>query len=117
MTLVVGKSDTGRRSLVEAVGREHGIEFLHVDARRLDMDRAVARMQLRDCVREARLLDKRLVVCNIDALAATSDKPERFDSSTTRSRAPSSLLRIVQLRADGVAHRWSWSSSGSPRRN
>ena len=79
MTLVVGKSGTGRRSLVEAVGRDHGIEFLHVDARRLDMDRAVARMQLRDCAREARLLEKRLLVCNIDALAATSDKPERFD--------------------------------------
>ena len=79
MTLVVGKSGTGRRSLIGAVGREHGVEFLQVDARRIDTDRAVARMQLRDCTREARLLAKRLLVCNVDALAAITDKPERLD--------------------------------------
>lgn len=78
-TIVVGGMGTGRRSLITALGRSRGVDFLCIDARNLDADRAAMQLQLRACKREAKLLGLRPLICHLDTLVATPDKPERID--------------------------------------
>lgn len=86
-TLVVGTTGTGRRSLILALGHERAMQFLQIDARKLETDRVRLQAQLRDCAREAKLLGRYPLLCHLEALSEvtqrasdqTDAKPERID--------------------------------------
>jgi hypothetical protein len=77
--IVHGRVGSGRRSVLSAVARERGVSLLLVHGRSLAHDRDVARGQLRAVAREARLLGTIPVIGDLDALAASGDRPDRID--------------------------------------
>jgi len=79
LVILVGRSGSGRRSLVCAIARERGRPVLQIDGKQLSRERDHARQQLRAVARECALLERTPLICNLDALACTGEDAERRD--------------------------------------
>lgn len=78
-TVIVGPTGTGRRSLLQAVSREQGREMLVIDARQVSPDKTRADRQARIFARECRLLRRRPLILNLEALESGDNVPDRLD--------------------------------------
>ena len=71
VVMVAGPAGTGRRSLLEAVAREHGVALLSIDARRLATEPAAALRQLRAIGLECQGSAVVPLIANLDVLDET----------------------------------------------
>lgn len=79
LVIVHGSLGHGRRAILSALAAARGRAILRVRGDALAPERDTARRQLRAIARECRLLDLTPLVCDLDALAARGDAPDRLD--------------------------------------
>jgi hypothetical protein len=79
LLIVHGRVGHGRRSVLAAVAAEQNARILHIDGHAVAKDRDGAQAQLRAIARECLLLELTPLICDIDALAASGEAPDRLD--------------------------------------
>jgi AAA+ superfamily predicted ATPase len=79
LTLVHGRTGSGRRSLLTAIASQADKHVLVIEARAIAPQRDVAQRQLRTIARECRLLDRVPLLQHIEALGAAGETPDRLD--------------------------------------
>lgn len=99
--LIKGRAGTGRRSLLTAVAHRHGCAVVHIDGRTIAKTRELARDQLRQIAREARLLGLVPLVSHLDELAAAGDVPDRID--LIEKELPD---RVLATTTRAIARKW-----------
>ena len=123
VTLLVGPSGIGRRSLWLAAARDAGTRVLTLDARKIAPERERAQRQLRIIAREARLLGCVPLFLHLEALGAMHQLPDRLDlleaelegvvlatahhKIARRWRTPATIIEMAPPSGDQRARLWS----------
>ncbi|HEY5938748.1 MAG TPA: AAA family ATPase [Kofleriaceae bacterium] len=102
IVIVRGAAGTGRRSLIAALARKHGLRVLAIDGRAIARDRDRAERQLRILARECRLFGVVPLVQHVDALSASGETSDRLDLLETEL---SGLAFATTTRP--ISRRWS----------
>jgi ATP-dependent 26S proteasome regulatory subunit len=79
LTVLQGRSGSGRRSLLLSTAWDAGYETMTIDARKISPQREAAGRQLRIIARECQLLRRMPVFLHLDALGSSNDVPDRLD--------------------------------------
>ena len=79
IVIVYGRLGHGRRSLLTTIATMRGLAVLRIRGAAIARDHDAARRQLRVIARECRLLELTPLVCDLDALAASGEAPDRLD--------------------------------------